>query len=103
MTPISGATAGATAVEIVVPVHNEELDLEASIRRLHGYLSEQFPFSARVTIADNASTDRTWAIARRLADELDGVDAVRLEEKGRGRALKAVWSGSDADVLAYMD
>jgi putative flippase GtrA len=28
---------------------------------------------------------------------------VRLEEKGRGRALHAVWSQSDAPVLAYMD
>ena len=28
---------------------------------------------------------------------------VRLEEKGRGRALHAAWSTSDAPVLAYMD
>ena len=28
---------------------------------------------------------------------------VRLEDKGRGRALHAVWSVSDATVLAYMD
>ena len=28
---------------------------------------------------------------------------VRLEEKGRGRALARVWSASEADVLAYMD
>ena len=28
---------------------------------------------------------------------------VHLAEKGRGRALRAVWSASDAPVLAYMD
>ena len=28
---------------------------------------------------------------------------MRLEQKGRGRALHAVWSHSDAPVLAYMD
>lgn len=28
---------------------------------------------------------------------------MHLAEKGRGRALKAVWSTSDAAVLAYMD
>ena len=28
---------------------------------------------------------------------------MRLEQKGRGRALHAVWSASDAQVLAYMD
>jgi putative flippase GtrA len=91
------------AVDVVVPVHNEETDLEPSVRRLHTYLSDEFPFSARITIADNASTDGTWAIAARLADELPGVRAERLPLKGRGRALKEAWGTSDATVLAYMD
>ena len=74
-----------------------------SVRRLHAYLATAFPFAARITIADNASTDGTWDIARRLRDELPGVEAVRLEAKGRGRALRAAWEASDAAVLAYMD
>lgn len=96
-------TARTPSVDIVVPVYNEHTDLEPSIRRLHSYLDEQFPFSSRITIADNASTDDTWQIASRLADELPGVRAVHLPAKGRGRALKHVWSQSDATVLAYMD
>jgi putative flippase GtrA len=99
----AGNTNGPPAVEVVIPVHNEERDLEASVRRLYAYLSERFPFSTRVTIADNASTDRTWERACELAAELPGVRALRLAEKGRGRALRAVWQHSDATVLAYMD
>ena len=94
---------GRPVVDVVVPVYNEEVDLEPSVRRLHAFLSRDFPFGARITIADNASTDGTWDVARRLRDELDGVEAVRLEAKGRGRALRAVWERSDAAVLAYMD
>jgi putative flippase GtrA len=90
-------------VEIVVPVLNEEHDLAPSIRRLVAYLAGRFPFRAAVTIADNGSTDGTWAAARALAAELDGVRAVRLERPGRGHALRSVWSASRADVLAYMD
>jgi putative flippase GtrA len=90
-------------VDIVVPVRNEERDLAPSVRRLVGYLREGFPFTARVTIADNGSTDGTWAIADRLARDFDEVRAVRMEQPGRGRALRAVWSQSDAEVLAYMD
>src|SRR5580698_9326050 len=90
-------------VEIVVPVRNEEHDLAPSVRRLVSYLREGFPFTARVTIADNGSTDGTWAIADRLARDFDEVRAVRMEQPGRGRALRAVWSQSDAEVLAYMD
>jgi glycosyltransferase involved in cell wall biosynthesis len=100
-----GFAAGCAApqVEIVVPVRNEERDLAPSIRRLHAYLTGQFPFTARITIADNGSTDGTWAAALALASSLDRVRAVRLAEPGRGRALRTVWSASDADVLAYMD
>ncbi|MEU5883003.1 bifunctional glycosyltransferase family 2/GtrA family protein [Spirillospora sp. NPDC047279] len=90
-------------VEVVVPVYNEEHVLDASVRRLHSYLSETFPYPFRVTVADNASTDRTWHVAEALSAELPDVRAVRLERKGRGRALRHVWSGSEADVVAYMD
>jgi glycosyltransferase involved in cell wall biosynthesis len=91
------------SVEIVVPVHNEERDLELSVRRLHVYLENFFPFPACITIADNASSDATPQVGARLAALLPGVRYLRLEEKGRGRALAAVWSESDADVVAYMD
>jgi putative flippase GtrA len=90
-------------VEIVVPVHNEEIDLEPSVRRLHSFLTEQFPFRAVITIADNASTDGTWAKAVRLAADLPGTQAVHLDAKGRGRALQHVWAVSTAQVVAYMD
>jgi putative flippase GtrA len=90
-------------IEIAMPVHNEEAVLADSIRRLSDHLRAGFPFSTAIVIVDNASTDGTWAIARRLAAELPEVRAVRLEQKGRGRALKAVWLASDADVVAYMD
>ena len=90
-------------VDIVVPVRNEERDLAPSVRRLVSYLRECLPFSARVTIADNGSTDATWAIACRLARELPEVRAIHMDLPGRGRALRAIWSQSDAEVLAYMD
>jgi putative flippase GtrA len=91
------------AVEIVVPVLDEAAALDGSVRSLHNYLTDAFPFAARITIADNGSTDGTWEIATSLAAELPSVRAVRLDERGRGRALHAVWSKSDATVLAYMD
>ncbi|MFI0356359.1 glycosyltransferase [Actinomadura sp. 9N407] len=90
-------------VEVVVPVFNEERVLAASVGRLHRHLSETFPYPFRITIADNASTDGTWPIAEELAAGTAHVRAVRLAEKGRGRALRYVWGHSDADVVAYMD
>jgi glycosyltransferase involved in cell wall biosynthesis len=90
-------------VEIVIPVRNEERDLGPSVRRLHAYLRDQFPFPARITIVDNGSTDATWAEALALQAEFPLVRAVWLQRPGRGGALRSVWSASDADVCAYMD
>ena len=90
-------------VDVVVPVFNEEVALRPSVERLNAFLTEHFPYAFRITIADNASTDATLAEATALAGELERVRVVHLDAKGRGRALKAVWSASSAPVLAYMD
>jgi len=91
------------ALDVVIPVYNEEADLESCVLRLHAYLQSSFPYRFRITIADNASIDSTLEIAHRLAEQHPEVVAVHLEQKGRGRALRQVWSASDATVLAYMD
>ena len=95
--PLGARTPGPRpAVDVVVPVYNEEADLAPSVRRLHALPDVALPVLVPITIADNASTDATWAIARGSPRELPGVRVVHLDEKGRGRALRAVWSASDA-------
>jgi len=90
-------------VEITVPVYNEQKILADNIRQLHSYLTGHLPFRFVITIADNASTDGTFTLARQLSAELPGVRTVHLDGKGRGLALRHVWSHSDADIVAYMD
>jgi putative flippase GtrA len=90
-------------VDIVIPAYNEERTLAASVHRLHRFLSSELPFTWRIVIADNASTDSTPTIAGALADELAGVEMLRLEQKGRGRALRTAWAASSARVVCYMD
>lgn len=93
---------GRALLEVVVPVFNEAHVLAASIRRLHDHL-RTLPISARIVIANNASTDHTAQVARALAADLPGVSLLDLPEKGRGRALRAAWMESPAEVLCYMD
>ncbi len=104
--PAPGPDAGLEAhpaIDVVVPVFNEQRVLAASIRRLHDHLAQHLPFSWRIVIANNASTDATARVAAVLAADLPGVAVLDLTQKGRGRALRAAWSASDADVVAYMD
>ncbi|MCW5953966.1 MAG: bifunctional glycosyltransferase family 2/GtrA family protein, partial [Propionibacteriaceae bacterium] len=95
--------ATAARVDIVVPVYNEQADLVSSITRLEAFLADSFPYEYRVVIVDNASTDDTWRLATALSRRLASVQALHLDRKGRGWALRQAWLDSDADIVCYMD
>lgn len=92
------------SLNVVLPVYNEEKELAQSVTTLVSFLEQYLSdFSWKVTIADNASTDKTLAIAKSLAVRYPSVSATHLDQKGRGRAVKKVWTKSNTDYLAYMD
>lgn len=94
----------ATSLDVVVPVLNEEEDLRRSIITLHEFLSTNLGgYEWRIVVADNGSTDSTPEVAKRLSSDLANVGYLRLEGRGRGRALKKAWTESSADILSYMD
>jgi len=100
----SGARRSGVALEVVVPVYNEERALPHSIDLLTAALDREFAVTWSVLIVDNGSVDRTLEVANALAARHAGrVRVLHLEQKGRGRALRAAWLGSDADVVTYTD
>jgi glycosyltransferase involved in cell wall biosynthesis len=89
---------------VTIPVYNEEKALPVSIPMLHSFLSENMAgYDWSIEIADNASIDRTPMVSETLVGEFERVRYLRLEQKGRGRALKRSWTGCDADIVSYMD
>ncbi len=91
-------------VEVVIPVYNEEVALQRNIPKLCEYLATYLPYRWSVTIVDNASTNCTITVAGELAAVYGPrISVLHLDEKGRGRALKAAWSASEANIVAYMD
>ena len=88
----------------MLPVLNEERDLPPSAARLHDYLSSNLSgYDWRILVVDNGSTDSTQQAAEALSREYERVGYMRLEQRGRGRALRRAWLESDADILSYMD
>ena len=100
---IAAGAAGVPVLDVVIPVYNEEAKLADSVYRLPPHPRDQFPFPARITIADNASVDDTPRIAASLADELDGVPvasrkgavAARCARCGRPRCPSSpIWTST---------
>lgn len=91
-------------VEITIPVYNEQQELVSHIRRLAEFCKSNLQkYAWHITIADNASSDNTPILASKLSKENKNVSLFRLEQKGRGRAVKRVWSNSKSDFYTYMD
>ncbi len=93
------------SVNITIPVLNEEHSLPRCIGTLTEHLSNgvKGEWDWRITIADNGSEDATPEVGRQLSEEHPNVRLTRLEQRGRGRALKKAWLESDADVRCFMD
>lgn len=90
-------------VDVVIPVLNEAHVLERSIATLRRYLEAELPYTWRIVIVDNGSTDGTAGVARRLCERHADVALRTLAERGRGRALRHAWMESTADAVCYMD
>lgn len=93
-----------TTLNIVIPVYNEEKELLASVSTLHAFLMQNLKdFEWKIIIADNASTDNTLEIAKKLSRSYKNVVSFHLDKKGRGRAVKTVWTKYLCDINSYMD
>jgi glycosyltransferase involved in cell wall biosynthesis len=93
------------STEITIPILNEEDTLYKQVYKVYNFIKQHMndlgPFG--IILADNGSTDRTPEIAKLLTQELANVQYLRLDQRGVGRALKASWGQSKAEIVGYMD
>jgi len=93
-------------ISLVVPVFNEAAIVDKSIRKIAEFLEKNYSsFQWELIVADNKSTDETYQMAVRTIRELgdERIRVIYIERKGVGAALRAGWSQSTGDVLAYVD
>lgn len=93
----------APKILIAIPVYNEEQELEKNVLKVKDFIEQLDEKNFQIIIVDNASTDKTREIGKNLAQEYQKINFLRLEEKGRGRAIKSAWIKDKADVYVYMD
>ncbi len=90
--------------EMVVPIFNEERELEEHIGVLVRFFTNMFADKKwNICIVDNASTDKSLEIAKNLSKKFKQVSYLHLDEKGRGRAVRTAWLESNAEIVAYTD
>ncbi|MBU1164376.1 glycosyltransferase [Patescibacteria group bacterium] len=89
-------------ITLVLPVYNEQNILEKNVNKILDFLQSKNLYW-QVVIADNASTDKTTDIGKKLQDQYDNLSYFRIEHKGRGNAIKNSWQRYQSDIYIYMD
>ncbi|MEW6286833.1 MAG: dolichyl-phosphate beta-glucosyltransferase [Chloroflexota bacterium] len=75
-----------TFLSVVIPAHNEENRLPASLEQVLRFLAGQ-AFSSEVVIVENGSSDRTLEIAQEFARQHDNIRVIQ-SERGKGAAVR---------------
>jgi SAM-dependent methyltransferase len=89
------------AVSVVVPCHNEEMNVESLVRRLTALYGD---YIHEIVLVDDNSRDRTAEILRRLAEEDPRVRPVfRTPPNGVGRAIADGYRVATGEFVLSMD
>jgi rSAM/selenodomain-associated transferase 2 len=82
------------SVSIIIPVYNEALQLDGSLKNLFDSLAETSEIE--VIISDGGSTDDTLAIASNYPCKTVNSDI------GRARQMNAAWHHASGDILLFL-
>ena len=90
---------------IAIPALNEEQSIRSTIQRCleatPGILGNSPVTDVEVTVISDGSTDRTVERAREFGSLINLIEFTR--NQGYGAAIMGAWSGSEADLLGFLD
>jgi len=91
------------SLSVVIPVYNEEENIPELYRELKEVL-EKLPYRYEIIFVDDGSTDRTYEILQKLAEEDPHVKVIRFRRNyGQTAAMYAGFQYAEGDVVVTMD
>lgn len=90
-------------LSIVVPVYNEEQSLPELLTQINAVAAQE-QYRIAVLMVDDGSTDQSWAVIERLAQEFPHVRGLKLRRNfGKAAALAAAFERVEGDYVITMD
>ncbi len=92
-------------LSIIIPVYNEERNIEATLYELEDYMNSYKMFSSWEIIAVNdGSSDDTLDILNKLKESKTWLKIIDLVKNyGRGRAIRTGFEQSTGDIIVSLD
>jgi len=89
-------------LSIVIPAHNEETRLPATLEKIRSFLAAQ-PYTAEVVVVENGSSDRTLEIAQAFAADWPTLRVIHSDERGKGRAVRLGMLNATGEYRFFAD
>ena len=92
-------------LEVAIPAYNEAARLPRTLHRTIDFLREQ-PWSSRIVVVDNGSSDETAEVTRAIARDADPnvpVDLVGCARPGKGAAVRRALLSSRSRFVGFFD
>lgn len=92
-------------MQLIIPAYDEELRLPRTLERLREHVSAGLDGfgEVEVVVVDNASADRTSAVAAAASCREMPVRVIHCPTRGKGAAVRLGIATTDADVIGFMD
>jgi glycosyltransferase involved in cell wall biosynthesis len=74
-------------LSIIIPAHNEEQRLPATLEKMFDFLGRQ-SFLSEVIVVENGSNDRTYEIAHRYIEQHPTLRVIQNLQRGKGLAIQ---------------
>lgn len=90
-------------IQIVIPCHNEEENIEIIIKELDKYLSYH-PYLYEFIFIDDGSTDNTYNVIKKISQKRNDVIIIKLSKNfGKEAAIAAGLKNCEADAVILID
>ena len=89
-------------LSIIVPAHNEQERLPASLPKIHAFLTSQ-PYTWELVVVDSGSLDGTAEVVRDFAARWSGLRLVRVDRPGKGLAVRTGMLAARGDYRFICD
>ena len=74
-------------LSIIIPAYNEQSRLPKTLEQVFHFLGKQ-SFKSEVIVVENGSTDRTFEVAQKFAEQYKNLRVIHTEERGKGGAVQ---------------
>jgi len=89
-------------LSIIIPAHNEEHRLPASIKKISDFLQAQ-DFSSEIIVVENGSTDNTPAVLQTMVNDYPQIKVIKEKQRGKGLAVRTGMLAAEGEYRFQAD